>query len=41
MQNFNDYHDKHKWDFYSHNGQNTYSIVKAENSKRNKHIKYL
>ncbi|KAE9544644.1 hypothetical protein AGLY_000186 [Aphis glycines] len=41
MQNFNDYHDIHKWDFHSHNGQNTYSIIKAENSKRNKHIKNI
>ncbi|XP_027845592.2 putative uncharacterized protein DDB_G0282499 isoform X2 [Aphis gossypii] len=41
MKNFNDYHDIHKWDFHSHNGQNTYSIIKAENSKRNKHIKNI
>ncbi|XP_025204974.1 putative uncharacterized protein DDB_G0267716, partial [Melanaphis sacchari] len=41
MENFNDYHDKHKWGFYSHNGQNTYSINKTENSKRNKYIKNI
>lgn len=41
MKNFNDYHDKHNWDLYSHNGQNTYSINKAENPRRNKYNKYL
>ncbi|XP_060863996.1 probable serine/threonine-protein kinase clkA [Metopolophium dirhodum] len=44
MKNFNDYHDKHNWGFYSHNGQNTYSINngflnKAENPRRNKYIR--
>ncbi|XP_029347422.1 GATA zinc finger domain-containing protein 14-like isoform X2 [Acyrthosiphon pisum] len=39
MKNFNDYHDKLNWGFYSHNGQNTYSINNAENPRRNKYIR--
>lgn len=44
--NLTDEHDKHNWDFYSHNGQNTYSINntihKTDDSWRNKqNIKYM